>query len=97
MPLPGLSADFNEPQSDDPTSAPPMPDQQRSAAVVCGTGSGISAGTRTQEEKGTGNSSPTLRTRGSDFQSEACAALIAEVRLVPKMEKPGCQSGPGIS
>ena len=28
MPLPGLSADFNEPQSADPTSAPPMPDQQ---------------------------------------------------------------------
>ena len=28
MPLPGLSADFNEPQSNDPTSAPQMPDQQ---------------------------------------------------------------------
>jgi len=28
MPFPGLSANFNEPQSNDPTSAPPMPDQQ---------------------------------------------------------------------
>jgi hypothetical protein len=29
MPLPGLSADFNEPQDGDPTSAPPMPNQQQ--------------------------------------------------------------------
>jgi hypothetical protein len=28
LPLPGLSADFNEPQSNDPTSTPTMPDQQ---------------------------------------------------------------------
>jgi len=28
MPFPGLSANFNEPQSDDTTSTPPMPDQQ---------------------------------------------------------------------
>ena len=28
MPLPGLSADFNEPQSEDTTSAPPMPNEQ---------------------------------------------------------------------
>jgi hypothetical protein len=28
MLLPGLSANFNEPQSDDPTSTPPMPGQQ---------------------------------------------------------------------
>lgn len=28
MPFPGSNASFNEPQSNDPTSAPPMPDQQ---------------------------------------------------------------------
>ena len=29
MPFPGSTANFNEPQSDDPTSAPPMPDEQQ--------------------------------------------------------------------
>jgi hypothetical protein len=33
MPLPGLSANFNEPQSNDPTSAPQMPDQQQQPTV----------------------------------------------------------------
>ena len=31
MPLPGLSADFNEPQSNDPTTAPPMQQPQQPA------------------------------------------------------------------
>ena len=31
-PLPGLGSSFNEPQSNDPTSAPPMPDQQQPQA-----------------------------------------------------------------
>jgi len=30
-PLPGLGSSFNEPPSNDPTSAPPMPDQQAQA------------------------------------------------------------------
>jgi hypothetical protein len=33
MPFPGSTANFNEPQSNDTTSAPQMPDQQQNAVI----------------------------------------------------------------
>jgi hypothetical protein len=52
MPLPGLGADFNEPQSSDPTSAPPMPDQQRMQQPSQGQAQGLAQALANRKKKG---------------------------------------------
>ena len=52
MPLPGLSADFNEPQIDDPTSAPPMPDQQAVQQSSAGQAQGLSQALARKKKRG---------------------------------------------
>jgi hypothetical protein len=55
MPFPGSTASFNEPQSNDPTSAPPMPDQQPMQQPVQpsqGQAQGLAQALANREEKG---------------------------------------------
>jgi hypothetical protein len=76
MAFPGLSADFNEPQSNDPTSAPEMPDQQPSDQPIepqQGRMQGFAAAlARRKKKKGTVG--PTVR------QPSALAAAIARAK-----------------
>jgi hypothetical protein len=78
MPLPGLSANFNEPQSDDTTSLQPMPQQ---AQPQQGLSQGLAAALAKRKQKAPG---PTLRPTGQ------LAAMISRAkRARPSADKFG--------
>jgi hypothetical protein len=80
MPFPGLSANFNEPQSDDTTSAPPMPDQQPTQQPTVGQ----SLAAALSKRKKSGLIGPTVKQ-----PSELKAAIARARRARPSSEKYG--------
>ena len=80
MPFPGLSANFNEPQNDDTTSAPPMPDQQPMQQPTVGQ----SLAAALSKQKKSGLIGPTVKQ-----PSELKAAIARARRGRPSSEKFG--------
>ena len=84
MPLPGLSANFNEPQSDDPTFAPPMPDQKPMQQLAPQTAQGQSLAQALMARKKKKGVGPTVRT-----PSTLAAAISKSKRARPGASKLG--------
>jgi hypothetical protein len=81
MPFPGSTAQFNEPQSNDPTSAPPMPDQQPMQPQAPPQAQGLAQALASRKKKGIG---PTIKT-----PSTLAAAISRAKRARPSSLKYG--------
>jgi hypothetical protein len=81
MPFPGLSANFNEPSTNDQTSAPQMPDQQPMQQQQPTVGQSLAEALKKRKKAGIG---PTVKQ-----PSELKAAIARAKRARPSTYKEG--------